>query len=135
MLTEEQRKTIEARLLRMREDALDAIGHFDADNQDLRERAGEMSVYRFHPADLGTEMEEREKEFLLASQEGRRLYEIDDALRRLYREPERFGVCAVCGKDIEWERLDVIPETAVCAADARAGEEEDAADPREAGPV
>ena len=135
MLSEEQRKTIEGRLLRMREDALDAIGHFDEDNQDLRERAGEMSVYRFHPADLGSEMEEREKEFLLASQEGRRLYEIDDALRRLYKEPERFGVCAVCGKDIEWERLDVIPETTVCATDARAAEEEDAADPREAGPA
>lgn len=77
MLSEEQRKTIEGRLLRMREDALDAIGHFDENNQDMHERAGEMSLYRFHPADLGSEMEEREKEFLLASQEGRRLYEID----------------------------------------------------------
>ena len=133
MLSEGQRKAIEERLLRMREDALDAIGHFDENNQDMHERAGEMSLYRFHPADLGSEMEEREKEFLLASQEGRRLYEIDDALRRLYREPERFGVCAVCGKDIEPERLDVIPETTVCATDARAGEDEDAADPREAG--
>ena len=69
----------------------------------------------------------------LASQEGRRLYEIDDALRRLYREPERFGVCAVCGKEIEPERLDVNPATPVCAPAARAGEAEAAADPREAG--
>ena len=83
MLNEEQRKDMEQRLLREREQAQDAIGHHDAQTQDLRERAGEMSLYRLHPADVGSEAHEQEKDFLLASVEGRRLYAIDEALNRL----------------------------------------------------
>jgi RNA polymerase-binding transcription factor DksA len=40
---------------------------------------------------------EREKAFLFASQEGRFLWHIDEALRRLYRSPETFGECHQCG--------------------------------------
>lgn len=136
MLTEEQRKTVESRLLREREQVLDAIGHHDAQTQDLRDRAGELSLYRLHPADVGTEAHEQEKDFLLASVEGRRLYRLDEALSRLYKTPESFGRCARCGSDIEWERLDVIPEATLCAAHARVEEAAsgaaDQADPREA---
>lgn len=136
MLSEEQRNTVEQRLLREREQALEAIGHHDAQTQELRERAGEMSVYRLHPADVGSESHEQEKDFLLATVEGRRLYEIDDALSRLYKEPESFGRCAECGREIEWERLDVVPEARLCADHARDAErasgEADEADPREA---
>lgn len=116
MLTKEQRDTIEQRLLRSREQVLEALGHFDRETNDLRERSGELSVYRFHMADIGTETMEKEKEFLLASMEGRRLYEIDEALRRLYRDPETFGTCERCGQPIGVERLDVIPETRFCSA-------------------
>jgi DnaK suppressor protein len=123
MLNEEQRRTVEQRLLRDREQALEAIGHHDAQTQELRERAGEMSLYRFHPADIGTEAHEQEKDFLLASVEGRRLYAIDEALRRLYQSPEEFGRCTTCGQDIEMERMEVVPETTLCAADARRAEE------------
>lgn len=136
MLTEEQRTTIEKHLLRERELVLDNIGHHDANVQDLRERAGEMSVYRFHPADIGSEEHEQEKDFLITSVEGRRLYQIDDALNRLYNDAETFGKCSECGRDIEFERLEVIPETSLCAehalkVDADTGADE-AADPREA---
>ncbi len=136
MLTEEQRTTVERLLIREREQMLDAIGHHDEKVQDLRERSGELSVYRFHPADVGTESQEQEKDFMITSMEGGRLYAIDEALRRLYDEPENFGRCSQCDKDIEWERLEVIPETTLCAAHARAADEAsgaaDAADPREA---
>ena len=76
---------------------------------------GELSAYRFHMADVGTEAMEREKEFLLASKEGERLYRIDEALRRLYAEPEEFGRCSRCGSWISMERLVVVPETTLCA--------------------
>lgn len=136
MLTEEQRTTVERLLIREREQMLDAIGHHDANVQDLRERSGELSVYRFHPADVGTESQEQEKDFMITSMEGGRLYAIDDALRRLYDDPGNFGRCAQCGKDIAWERLEVIPETTLCAEHALAADEAsgdaDAADPREA---
>lgn len=114
MLTADEREQIEKRLLREREDALEALGHFNEQTQDLRERAGELSLYRSHPADIGTEAMEKEKEFLLASNEGRRLYEVDDALRRLYKEPETFGICQRCGQGIAFERLEVIPHARYC---------------------
>ncbi len=115
MLTADELKRVEALLLREREAALEALGHFEEGTQDLRERAGELSLYRSHPADIGTESMEKEKEFLLASNEGRRLYQIDEALRRLYKDPEGFGTCARCGQPITFERLEVVPETRYCA--------------------
>ncbi|HEV2146026.1 MAG TPA: TraR/DksA C4-type zinc finger protein [Longimicrobiaceae bacterium] len=122
MLTQEQRDRIEKLLLREREGALEALGHFEERTQDLRERSGEMSLYRFHMADIGTEAQEQEKDFLLASQEGRRLYEVDDALRRLYKTPEEFGSCQRCGKPIGFERLEVIPHARFCKEDQEATE-------------
>ncbi|HEX8691577.1 MAG TPA: TraR/DksA C4-type zinc finger protein [Longimicrobium sp.] len=134
MLAEHERSRIEHRLLREREQALDAIEHFDERLADLRDRAGELSLYRFHPADVGTESQDQEQDFLLTSVEGRRLYQIDEALSRLYKSPETFGACEVCGRDIGVERLEVIPETRLCAEHARAADEAAGvdADPREA---
>lgn len=58
-------------------------------------------------ADEGTST--MEKEFLLASQEGRQLVTIDKALRRLYKEPGEFDICEECGGEIAAERLELIP--------------------------
>jgi RNA polymerase-binding transcription factor DksA len=136
MLNDQERSRIEQVLLRERRHVLDNIGHFDERLNDLRERAGELSLYRFHPADVGTESQDQEQDFLLSSVEGRRLYQIDEALQRLYKTPEDFGKCEVCGRDIEFERLEVIPETRLCAEHAlqadRASGAANQADPREA---
>lgn len=117
MLNEDQRTHIEKRLLREREQVVDSLEQFERDSSlSLEEQSGELSTYRFHMADIGTETMEREKEFLFASRDGRRLYEVDEALRRLYRDPETFGTCERCGQEIGFERLDVIPEARRCAA-------------------
>jgi DnaK suppressor protein len=130
MLTPEERKRIETRLHEERESALEAIRTFEDEREDsLQESTGELTMYRFHPADIGTEMMEQEKQFLLASNEGRMLYEIDEALRRLYAEPERFGVCDDCGRDIGVERLEMIPWASLCAECQRLSEESAAPGP------
>jgi len=134
MLTSEERGRVERVLLQERARALETIDHFDDRMEDLRDRAGELSLYRLHPADVGSESQEQEQDFLLASVEGRRLYQIDEALERLYKEPESFGLCEVCGRDIAVDRLEVIPETRICAEhalqrDVAGGVD---ADPREA---
>ena len=117
MLTETERQKIEKLLLEERDRAVDALKEFDKTREEsLEDSTGELTVYRFHPADIGTEAMEQEKQFLLASVEGRRLYEIDEALRRLYREPEKFGTCERCGNQISMERLEVVPEATLCAA-------------------
>lgn len=134
MLTSEERGRVERVLLQERARVLENIDHFDERMSDLRDRAGELSLYRFHPADVGTESQDQEQDFLLTSVEGRRLYQIDEALERLYQDPEGFGACEVCGRPIGVERLEVIPETRICAEHALQKDRADAvdADPREA---
>ena len=77
---------------------------------------GDLSSYSFHMADQGTDAMEREKAFLFASQEGRFLWHIDEALRRLYRTPETFGRCHNCGQAIAFDRLDALPHARYCFA-------------------
>ncbi len=110
-----------------RERAVEGLREFDDTRElSLEDATGELTLYRFHPADIGTESMEREKQFLLASVEGRRLYEIDEALRRLYRDPDGFGSCERCGRPIGFERLEVIPQTTLCADCQRTIEEDQA---------
>ncbi len=107
----------EARLLDERKRVLKELGHYDeAFGSTSQEADGDLSSYSFHMADQGTDAMEREKAFLFASQEGRFLWHIDQALRRLYRSPETFGKCHSCAGDIAFERLDALPHARFCIA-------------------
>jgi RNA polymerase-binding protein DksA len=88
--------------------------HLEKDvlNQTLKESSGDLSAYTFHMADLGTDAMEREKTFLFASAEGRLLYHVNEALRRLYKED--YGNCESCGQPISRERLDIVPHARLC---------------------
>ena len=101
----------EKRLMEERRRAVKELGHYGEASQD---NDGDLSSYSFHMADQGTDAMEREKAFLFASQEGRFLWHIDEALRRLYRSPETFGKCHNCGQDIAYERLDALPHARYC---------------------
>ncbi len=46
-----------------------------------------------------------------------RIAMLEDAIRRL--EEGQYGICEVCGKPIEPERLELFPETTLCATCAR----------------
>ena len=108
-------KHIEKRLLQLRERALKDLGHYgESFSSTLQESDGDLSAYSFHMADQGTDAMEREKAFLFASKEGRYLYHLDEALRRLYRTPDQFGVCEECGDHISFERMDALPHTRLC---------------------
>jgi len=94
---------------------LKELGHYDESFSNTIQGAdGALSAYSFHMADQGTDAMEREKQFLFASKEGRLLYHIDEALRRLYRVPAKFGVCEECGEKISFERLDALPHARLC---------------------
>lgn len=110
-------KLLERRLLEEREQVLKELGFFDENYHDTtRTASGDLSAYSFHMADQGTDAMEREKAFLFASQEGRQLYQIDSALRRLYKDPQVFGKCELCGEPILWERLEALPYASLCIA-------------------
>jgi RNA polymerase-binding transcription factor DksA len=68
--------------------------------------------YGDHLADEGTELFEREKLLTLERTLQDHLRLVQEALRRI--EEGAYGACAVCGRPIEEERLDVIPETSLC---------------------
>ena len=105
----------EKRLLEERRRVLKELGRADeAFGATPQSADGDLSSYSFHMADQGTDAMEREKAFLFASQEGRFLWHIDDALRRLYRSTETFGICHQCGNMIAFERLDALPHARYC---------------------
>jgi RNA polymerase-binding transcription factor DksA len=105
----------EKRLLEERKRVLKELGNYSETFGATPQSAdGDLSSYSFHMADQGTDAMEREKAFLFASQEGRFLWHIDEALRRLYRSPETFGKCHSCGQDIDYDRLDALPHARLC---------------------
>jgi DnaK suppressor protein len=104
----------EKRLLDERKRVLKELGRADEVFGGAQADDGDLSSYSFHMADQGTDAMEREKAFLFASQEGRFLWHIDEALRRLYRNPENFGKCHQCGNEIAFERLDALPHARYC---------------------
>jgi RNA polymerase-binding transcription factor DksA len=108
-----RRNDIEKRLLRERSRVLRTFERLDLDARSATDD-GDLTSYPLHLADEGTDAMEKEKDLALLSSEGRMLYEIDDALRRLYRDPERFGECERCGRAIEAERLELVPWARLC---------------------
>ncbi len=105
----------EKRLLEERRRVLKELGHHgDAFGPNSEKQDDDTSAYSFHMADQGTDAMEREKAFLFASQEGRFLWHIDQALRRLYKSPQTFGKCHNCSGDIAFERLDALPHARYC---------------------
>ena len=113
--TTEQLAHFQQRLLEERKRALRELGKLsETFNASLTASDGDLTTYPFHLADQGTDTMEQEKNLLLASQEGRFLWHIDEALRRLYRTPEAFGKCESCGRMIGYERLDALPHARYC---------------------
>lgn len=105
----------EKRLLEERRRVLKELGHYDETFGNTPQGAdGDLSAYSFHMADQGTDAMEREKAFLFASKEGRFLWHVDQALRRLYRQPEEFGKCHNCGGEVGFDRLDALPHARYC---------------------
>jgi RNA polymerase-binding transcription factor DksA len=114
-MKKDQLKHIEKRLVDERARVMKELGYYDdAFNSTLQGSDGDLSSYSFHMADQGTDTMEREKQFLFASQEGRYLWHVNQALRRLYSAPEQFGKCHTCNQDIAFERLDALPHARLC---------------------
>jgi len=114
-MSKKQLGHFEKRLLEERKRVLKELGNYsEAFGATMQNSDGDLSSYSFHMADQGTDAMEREKAFLFASQEGRFLWHIDEALRRLYRNPETFGRCHQCGEEIAFERLDALPHARFC---------------------
>ncbi|MBS4016013.1 MAG: hypothetical protein KGZ86_06230 [Candidatus Latescibacteria bacterium] len=76
------------------------------------ESSGELSAYRTHVADIGSQTYQKEISSQLSSYESGILMQIDEALKRI-RE-NCYGDCIKCSKSISKARLRVLPYTQIC---------------------
>jgi DnaK suppressor protein len=114
-LNEEERRLIEARLHEERERVQRILRRYGEDNNSsVTDSSGDISEFPFHMADRGTESYDQEMDTVLAERASRELAEIDEALRRFYEEPDRFGICENTGEQISMERLELVPWTRTC---------------------
>ena len=72
----------------------------------------ELSAYDNHPADLGSETFEREKDLALWNNTHEILQRIDEALDHM--EKGLYGICEDCGREIDIQRLEALPYTTLC---------------------
>ncbi len=103
-------------LLKERQEVVNTIKSENDNGADdlFQDYYSELSVYDNHPADIATETYEAEMRMNLRSHETRILNEIDNALSKI--EKGIYGTCEDCGKEIEIERLEVLPATRFCIA-------------------
>ena len=111
------RKATKERLVRERADlegTVDRIRERLAVPQ--RDSGGEIALVDQHPADAASETEARELDLARQTMFEAKIALIDEALVRLERG--EYGRCAVCGRQIPEERLELVPETPYCVEDA-----------------
>ncbi|WP_342536096.1 TraR/DksA C4-type zinc finger protein [Sporosarcina sp. FSL K6-3508] len=122
LLTTQQIQTLEKELHAM-EERLTQTEKETEMVQSAQDSVGELSMYDNHPADMGTELYEREKDLALNTHAEDELGKVQHALQAI--KDGTYGTCEVCGKNIQYERLEAIPYTTVCIEDAEQSVPED----------
>jgi RNA polymerase-binding transcription factor DksA len=108
-LIETERERLEG-LVRERE--VEGIG------QSERDQTSELSTLDQHQGDVGTETFEREKDFSLLEQLEAEIGDLDAALRKI--DEGTYGMCEICNRAIDPERLEAMPGTRTCIEHAGA---------------
>lgn len=107
-----------AELEQRRKRILDTIEAVDHEGSMLDETGELMSSSADnHLADTASETYQRELDEGLEADARRQLQDIDAALGRL--EAGTYGVCEVCGQEIDPERLEAVPTATLCIDDKR----------------
>jgi DnaK suppressor protein len=104
---------------------LEALLHtFELENIDETQgdSLSEVSLADQHPADVGTETFEREKDVSIRNQIEAELADIERSFHRL--DDGTYGLCEACGRKIPDERLGAVPWTRFCVDDQAAAERE-----------
>jgi DnaK suppressor protein len=81
-----------------------------------------LTLVSQHPADVGTETFDRERDLSILEQVEAELVDVERALERL--DDGSYGTCEACGKPIDDARLEARPEARLCREDQEAAERE-----------
>ncbi|MGN7118365.1 TraR/DksA C4-type zinc finger protein [Lysinibacillus odysseyi] len=113
ILTEKQKTKLKKMLIEQKHSAEDIISEDDLlDKGSLRDSVDELSTIDNHPADLATELFEREKDMALKVHNNDELAKVEAALEAM--ENGTYGVCVKCGTEIPYDRLAALPYTLFC---------------------
>ncbi|MFJ7747654.1 TraR/DksA C4-type zinc finger protein [Peribacillus sp. NPDC097295] len=113
MAIEKQIMTLKEELLREKEQLQQRIKNDETlTKQAQTDFSGEISSYDNHPADLGTELFDKERYQAISEHGEEEIAKIDGALEAI--QEGTYGTCKECGKDIPYERLEVVPSTLYC---------------------
>ncbi|GHB95133.1 TraR/DksA family transcriptional regulator [Cerasicoccus arenae] len=98
-------------LLELRDHVTDELEIHTADTlkRSSREDSGDLSGYGQHMADAGTDTFDRDFALSLVSNEQEALYEIEEAIQRIF--DDSYGMCEHTGEPISKERLLAVPFT------------------------
>ncbi|MBN1155951.1 TraR/DksA C4-type zinc finger protein [candidate division KSB1 bacterium] len=100
-------------LLELLKDSYDQLRDSSKElNENIIESSGEVSSNPFHLADIGTDVMEREKAFMIASMDSDEIFEINHALEKI--DKSEFGYCEQCNHEISKERLEAVPYARLC---------------------
>lgn len=105
-MTDEQLKQIKDQLTEQKSSLEDRVEHTEEFD------TTELSNYDNHPADNATDLFDQERGMALTQFKEEELDDINAALAAI--EEGTYGKCAVCGKDIPFERLEALPTALTC---------------------
>lgn len=112
-MDEKKLKKLQELLIKEKEKLLKGKAHIEEIlKKSPKEATGELSTYRTHIADLGSDTYQKEIAAYLTTQETQILMKIDKALRKI--EEGIYGKCERCNKEIGEERLEAIPYAEFC---------------------
>lgn len=104
-LSEEQLKYFKEKLLQLKTETEQLLN--TSKNESPNEATQELADYGNHPADIGTEQFEQERDAGLDMVHREKLMEIEDALERI--EKKTYGISEKSQKPIPEERLEAMP--------------------------
>lgn len=125
MLNDMQKSILKEALLEMK-DQSKTLENETYLKKGIKETSGELSMYDNHPADMGTALFDREKDLALHEHAESELGKVNLALEAM--EEGTYGKCKVCDTDISFERLEIVPYTALCIEHAEVEEQTAAED-------
>lgn len=113
-MNNEQLKYFKDKLIQEKDELLKQMkinNNFGLD-ESMNDSIGELSGYDNHPADIATELYDREKDIGLRENQMHIFDLTKEALQRI--EQGNYGYCAECNKEIPLERLEAIPYAKYC---------------------
>lgn len=118
----------EAILMETRERLLGDLHQFESEEREPQMVSGGSALRWGDGAEVASDVQEQESDFVQLNRLSRRLDLLDEALVLLREDPEAFGQCRWCGAEIPARRLRMVPWSRLCADCARgeAGEAEGA---------